>query len=64
LDVTFKATSKPKKIYIPNKKLTEETTQAAIMNDKVANAATLLQIFLKLKRLRKKEALLKIKLKR
>ena len=63
-DVTFKATPKPKKIYIPNKKLAEEITQAAIMNDNVTNATTLLQTFLNLKRLRKKEALLKIKPKR
>jgi len=30
-DVTFKAMPKPKKIYIPNKKIVEEITQAVII---------------------------------
>ena len=63
-DITFKATSKQKKISIPNKRLAEEITKTAIMNENVTNAFALLQTFLKLKKLRKKEEFIRIKPKR
>ena len=49
-DIIFKATSRPKNIYIPNKKIAEEITRTAIMNKDVTSATTLLQTFLKLKK--------------
>ena len=60
-DISFGATTKPKKIYIPNRKLAEEITKAAVMDKDVTNAVSLLERFLKLKKLRKKEQFLRIK---
>ena len=60
-DVTFRATSKPRGTYIPNKKLAEEITKSAIMDQNVTNATTLLGTFLNLKRLRRRKAFMKIK---
>ena len=60
-DIAFQATTKPKNIYIPNKKLAEKITKTAILDEHVTNATTLLQKFLELKKLTKRKAFLKIK---
>lgn len=62
--ILFKATSKPKKILIPNRKLANEITQAAIMDPQVTNSFELIQKFLVLRKLNRKKAFLKIKPKR
>ena len=60
-DIKFKTTQKQRTIYIPNKKLAQEITETAIMNEKVQKATDLLQTFLQLKKIKRKKAFLRIK---
>ena len=60
-DVTFKATSKLRGIYVPNKKLAKEIDQSGIIDQSVTNAMALSGTSLNLKKLRRKKTFTKIK---
>lgn len=62
--IKIKATTKPKRIVIPNKALAKEITELAIMDDDVTNAMELIQSFLLKRKMKEKKIFLKLKQRR
>ena len=59
--IKFKATTRPKEIIVPNKKLAHEITELSILDNEVTNAFELLQAFLWRRKLKRKQAYIKLK---
>ena len=60
-NIKFRATMKPKRIFIPNQKLAKEITELSIRDESVANAIDLLKVFLWRRKLKRKRAFIKLK---
>ena len=58
--INFNTTSKPKSITIPNKKLAKEMTELAILDKDVTNALELSNCFLSKRKMKAKQAYLKL----
>ena len=60
-EVTLQATKKPRDVVILNKKLGEEITASSVLDNEVTNAFELLQKFLWHRKLRRRQAQIRIK---
>ena len=59
--VDFKATTKPKEIFVPNKILATEITKQSILDENTVNASSLIESFLTRRKLKRRQAFVKLK---